>query len=125
MNILVADDSITTRTLLKGLLETAGYQVSTAVDGADAWAQFQALPFDLVVSDVAMPRANGFELTTRIRNSAKGGIPVILVTSMDTPADRARGFEAGADAYLGKGLFDQNSLLEFVKKLVGKKDNPL
>lgn len=117
--ILVAEDSITSRTLLKNILETAGYHVITAVDGADAFTRAKSEEFDLIVSDVDMPRMNGFELTTKIKNDKKlGEIPVVLVTSLESREDRERGIEAGADAYIIKSRFDQGNLLEVIKKLI-------
>ncbi len=117
--ILVAEDSITSRTLLKNILEAAGYQVATAVDGADAFAQVRAGEFDLVVSDVDMPRMNGFELTAGIRADKKlAGLPVVLVTALGSREDRERGIDAGANAYIVKGSFDQSNLLEAVKQLI-------
>ena len=117
-NILVAEDSITSRTLLKNILETAGYQVSTAVDGTDAFTQARSGEFDLIVSDVDMPRMNGFELTTKIRNDKKlGDMPVVLVTALESREDRERGIEVGANAYIIKSSFDQSNLLEVIRKL--------
>lgn len=117
--ILVAEDSITARSLLKNILETGGYQVATAVDGADAFSQLRAGQFDLVVSDVDMPRLSGFELTARIRaDPALGAIPVVLVTSLESRADRERGIEVGANAYLIKSSFDQSNLLGVIQQLL-------
>jgi two-component system chemotaxis sensor kinase CheA len=117
--ILVAEDSITSRTLLKNILETAGFQVTTAVDGADALAQVRSKEFDLVVSDVDMPRMNGFELTAKIRADKKlGEMPVILVTALESRDDKERGIEAGANAYIVKSSFDQSNLLEVVKRFL-------
>jgi two-component system chemotaxis sensor kinase CheA len=117
--ILVAEDSITSRILLKNILEAAGYQVVTAVDGADAFAQVRQGEFDLVVSDVDMPRMNGFELTTGIRADKKlSELPVVLVTALELREDRERGINAGANAYIVKANFDQSNLLEVIKKLI-------
>jgi two-component system chemotaxis sensor kinase CheA len=117
--ILVAEDSITSRTLLKNILETAGYQVVTAVDGADAFAQVRIGEFDLIVSDVDMPRMNGFELTAGIRSEKKlSELPVVLVTALESREDRERGIDAGANAYIVKSSFDQSNLLEAIKKLI-------
>jgi two-component system chemotaxis sensor kinase CheA len=118
-HVLVAEDSITARSLLKSILESAGYRVSTAVDGADAFAQALGGEFDLVVSDVDMPRMSGFELTTRIRGDKRlSQVPVVLVTALESREDRERGIDAGADAYLVKSSFDQSNLLDAVKRLV-------
>lgn len=120
LKILVAEDSITSRTLLKNILETAGYQVKVAVDGLDAFTRIKSETFDLLVSDVDMPRMNGFELTLKVRNNKKlSEMPVILVTSLDSREDKERGIEVGADAYIVKSRFDQGNLLEVIKKLVG------
>ena len=117
--ILVAEDSITARTLLRNILQTAGYQVTTAVDGADAFAQARAGDFDLIVSDVDMPKMSGFELTRKIRDDEKlGELPVVLVTALESSEDRERGVDAGANAYIVKSSFDQSNLLEVVRKLV-------
>jgi two-component system chemotaxis sensor kinase CheA len=117
--ILVAEDSITARTLLKNILETAGYQVATAVDGVDAFTQLRGGEFDLVVSDVDMPRLSGFELTTRIRGDKKlGELPVVLVTSLESPMDRERGIAIGASAYIIKSSFDQSDLLAVIQQLL-------
>ncbi|HJV34545.1 hybrid sensor histidine kinase/response regulator, partial [Geomonas sp.] len=116
--VLVVEDSITSRTLMKNILESAGYGVTTAVDGIDAFTQLKSAQFDLVVSDVDMPRMNGFELTTRIRNDAAlGELPVVLVTALGSREDRERGIDAGANAYIVKSSFDQSNLLEVVKRL--------
>lgn len=119
--ILVADDSITTRTLEQSVLEAAGYEVATAVDGEDAWQKLVDEGADLLVADVAMPRMDGFALCRRIRASARfAQLPVVLVTGLETPEDRARGMEAGADAYIVKSSFDQASLIDTVGGLVGR-----
>ena len=117
--ILVAEDSITSRTLLKNILETAGYQVTTSVDGADAFTKARTGDFDIVVSDVDMPKMNGFELTAKIKNDKKmSEIPVVLVTALESREDREHGIEVGADAYIIKSSFDQSNLLEIIKKLI-------
>lgn len=117
--ILVVEDSITSRTLIKNILETAGFNVSTAVDGLDAFTQTRSAEFDLVVSDVDMPRMSGFELTSRIRSDKKlGELPVVLVTALESREDRERGIEVGANAYIIKSSFDQSNLLEVVKRLI-------
>ena len=105
--------------LLKGILESAGYQVKTAVDGVEGITTLRAEPFDLVVSDVEMPRMNGFELTEKIRADKKlAELPVILVTALETREDRERGIDVGASAYLIKSSFDQSNLLETARRLV-------
>ncbi|MHB8069575.1 MAG: hybrid sensor histidine kinase/response regulator [Desulfobaccales bacterium] len=117
--ILVAEDSITARTLLKNILEGAGYRVATAVDGLDAFGKLKEGGFDLVVSDVDMPRMNGFDLTERIRRDrGLAELPVVLVTALESPEDRERGVEAGANAYIVKSSFDQSNLLETIKRII-------
>jgi len=118
--ILVVDDSITTRTLEKNILEAAGYTVQLATDGQEALNTIAAegAP-NLIVSDVVMPRLDGFELTHHIReNPNLANVPVILVTSLDSAEDKARGIEVGADAYITKSTFDQNNLLETIEQLI-------
>jgi two-component system chemotaxis sensor kinase CheA len=118
--VLVVDDSITTRTLEASVLEAAGYEVVTAVDGADGWRVLQEVGADLVVSDVEMPRMDGLHLTEAIRASTRfRELPVILVTALERPEHRARGLEVGADAYLGKSSFEQEGLLNTVRELIG------
>lgn len=117
--ILVVDDSITSRTLLKNVLESYGYDITTAIDGFDALSALQTGHFDLVSSDVEMPRMDGFELTARIRTDERfARLPVVLVTSMDSAEDKKKGINAGADAYIVKSSFDQSSLLDIIRKLI-------
>ncbi len=117
--ILVVDDSITTRTMEKNLLEAAGYQVRVAVDGIEAWTLLKSEAVDLVVSDVDMPRMNGFDLTARIRTDRTlADLPVILVTALEAREDKERGVEVGANAYIIKSSFDQSNLLEIIRRLV-------
>lgn len=117
--LLVVEDSVTTRALMKGILESAGYEVTTAVDGQDAWERLQKTPVDLVVSDVDMPRMDGFELTRTIRSTPGWeALPVVLVTSRATEEDKRRGVEVGANAYLTKSEFDQTEVLEIIRRLV-------
>jgi two-component system chemotaxis sensor kinase CheA len=118
--ILVVDDSITTRTLEKNILEAAGYNVQIATDGIEALNTVAAgdLP-DLIISDIAMPRLDGFDLAIRIKGDQRtADIPFILVTSLDSPEDKARGVDVGADAYIVKSSFDQNNLLETIEQLI-------
>ena len=118
--VLVVDDSITTRTLEKNILENAGYQVLVAADGVEGWALIQSEPLEAAVLDVDMPRMNGFELTQKIKGDERlEGIPVVLVTSLESPQDKIRGMEAGADAYIIKSTFDQQELLETIERLIG------
>ncbi len=117
--ILVVDDSITTRTLEKNILSAAGYDVHLAVDGEEALAALQESPIDLVVADIDMPRLDGFELTRRVKEDERYcNIPVILVTSMSSPEDRAKGIAVGADAYIVKSSFDQDELLDTIQQFI-------
>ena len=117
--VLVVDDSITTRTMEKNLLELAGYQVQVAVDGVEAWTTLKSAAIDLVLSDVDMPHMDGFELTTRIRADAQlTNLPVVLVTALASREDQERGVEVGANAYIVKASFDQSNLLEVIRRLV-------
>jgi len=118
-SILVAEDSITSRMLIQNILESADYEVTTAVDGLDAYTTFKSGDFDLVVSDVEMPKMNGFELTQKIREDKQGSeTPVVLVTSLQSSEDRKRGIDAGANAYIIKSNFDQSNLLEVIARLI-------
>jgi len=118
-SILVAEDSITARSLLKNILESAGYEVQIAVDGAEAFAALKTSTVDLVVSDVEMPRMSGFALTSKIRSDPKlAELPVVLVTALGSREDRERGIDAGANAYIVKSSFDQSNLLEVLRRLL-------
>jgi two-component system chemotaxis sensor kinase CheA len=118
-SILVVDDSITTRTLEKSVLEAHGYRVRVAVDGMEALALLrQELP-DLVIADVEMPRLDGFGLLEAIRKDAElRALPVIMVTSLDKREHRQKGLDLGADAYIIKQNFDQSALLETIRRLL-------
>ena len=116
--VLVADDSVTTRTLEKAILEEAGYAVRVAADGHQAWQLLQEEEFDLLVADVEMPGMDGFTLTDTLRRSGRRRIPVVLVTSLSSDRDRARGLEAGADAYIVKSAFERSGLLQAVGQLL-------
>lgn len=121
--ILVVDDSITTRTLEKNILEAAGYLVKLATDGKEALETLHHLiengGCDLLLSDIDMPRLNGFDLTSQVRaDPSLKNIPIVLVTSLDSPSDRERGIAAGADAYIVKRAFDQQALLDTIEQLI-------
>jgi two-component system, chemotaxis family, sensor kinase CheA len=121
--VLVVDDSITTRTLEKNILEAAGYRVRLAIDGVEALQLLDHMAAeggcDLMLSDVDMPRLNGFDLTARVRADARfQHLPVVLVTSLDTTEDRERGISAGADAYIVKRQFEQQVLLDTIARLI-------
>jgi two-component system chemotaxis sensor kinase CheA len=117
--LLLVDDSLTTRTLEQTILESAGFEVRTANDGDVGWQLLNEHGADLIVSDVDMPKMDGFALTRTIRSSDRfRHLPVILVTARATEFDRAQGVEAGADAYLTKSTFDQVELLATVSRLL-------
>jgi two-component system chemotaxis sensor kinase CheA len=118
-SILVVDDSVTIRTFEKALLEAAGYDVTAASDGLEAWNLLQKQAPDLIVSDVEMPNMTGFELTEKVRGDQRlKGMPLILVTTLSSDEDRKRGIDAGADAYVIKGSAEQDHLLETVRRLI-------
>jgi len=118
-HILVVDDSITTRTLEKNMLEAQGFRVTVGTDGQSGWELLQEEQFSLVITDVEMPRLNGFELTQKIRASGRfQQLPIIIVTSLAKESDRRRGVEAGADAYLVKSDFESRALLDIVRQLL-------
>ncbi|MFY0527946.1 hybrid sensor histidine kinase/response regulator [Archangium gephyra] len=117
--VLLADDSMTTRALEQSILEAAGYDVLACVDGQEAWERLLAEGADAVVSDVEMPRMDGFALTEAVRGSPRfGRLPVVLVTARSKPEDKARGLQVGASAYLVKSAFDQTHLLETLRQLL-------
>jgi two-component system chemotaxis sensor kinase CheA len=117
--LLVVDDSVTTRTLVKTILDAEGYSVTAAADGMEAWQILQEKGADLVVSDVEMPRMDGFALTEAIRGSARlRDLPVILMTALETEKDRLHGMEAGATAYLLKSAFDQTNLVQAIRQIL-------
>lgn len=117
--VLVVEDSVTSRMLLRNILTTAGFDVRTACDGAEALTALKSEHFDLVVSDIQMPNMDGFDLTAAIRADPElKHLPVVLVTSLESPEDKARGLEVGASAYLVKRGFDQSNLLDTVRGLL-------
>jgi chemotaxis protein histidine kinase CheA len=119
--VLVVEDSVGVRELERVILEGAGYDVVTAVDGLDGAARLKDDPADLVVSDVEMPGMDGFALTRTIRRTRGWEqVPVIIMTSRGSEDDQRAGLEAGASAYLLKTEFDQNQLVETVRRLVGR-----
>lgn len=118
-SILVVEDSITSRALLKNILESAGYRVSTAVDGVDAYTALKTGAFDLIVSDVEMPRMDGLDLTAKVRADKQlSELPIVLVTALASREHRERGIEVGANAYIVKSSFDQSNLLEVIERLI-------
>ncbi len=117
--VLVVDDSITTRTLEKSILEAEGFRVLLAVDGIDALDLLRREPVELVISDVQMPRLDGFGLLRAVRSDpALAKLPLILVTSVDHPDEVRRGLDLGADAYIIKQRFDQRELLDTIGQFV-------
>lgn len=119
LRVLVVDDSITTRTLEKNILETAGFDVYVAIDGMEAWSMLPGIDPDVIISDVEMPNMNGLELTSRIKSSTQfQHIPVVLLTSLAKPEQREAGLRAGANAYLVKSRFDQGELLQTIQSVV-------
>lgn len=118
--ILVVDDSITTRTMERGILITHGYDVEVAVSGEDALEKVAQRQFDLIVADIEMPGINGFELTRQLRETPSyQDVPVIIVSSLSRDEDKRKALEAGAQRYIVKGSFDQGALLEAVESLLG------
>ncbi len=118
--VLVVDDSLTVRELERKLLAGRGYDVAVAVDGMDGWNVLRAESFDLVITDIDMPRMDGIELVTLIRKEPRlQQLPVMVVSYKDREQDRQRGLEAGADYYLAKGSFHDAALLDAVHDLIG------
>jgi two-component system chemotaxis sensor kinase CheA len=117
--VLVVDDSATMRALEKGILEAAGHEVLVAAHGGRAWQLLQEQGADLVLSDVQMPNMDGHALTQTIRGSKRfRDLPVILLTSLESEQDRARGLASGANAYFVKSAFDHDCLLETIRRLL-------
>jgi two-component system, chemotaxis family, sensor kinase CheA len=118
-SILLVEDSLVIRTQMTRILTGAGYEVTATKDGLEGWETLQAGRFDLVVSDVEMPRWGGLQLTSEIRKHDRyQALPIVLVTTLSQSADRDRGFQAGANAYLTKGDFDQQLLLDTLNRLI-------
>ncbi len=121
--ILVVDDSMTIRTLLRNILRTDDYEVSVAQDGKAGFdTLMQMTRCDLVITDLEMPRMNGVELCRAIRSSNRAQVPVMVVTSVGDPAEKRRALEAGADAYIIKNEFEQTRFLGVVARLSGRTD---
>lgn len=118
--ILVADDSITVREVERKMLTAKGYVVDVAVDGMDAWNALNSAKYNLVVTDIDMPRMNGIELVDMIKKDPNlNEIPIIIVSYKDREEDKNRGLEAGADYYLTKGSFQDETLVRAVEDLIG------
>jgi CheY-like chemotaxis protein/chemotaxis signal transduction protein len=119
INILVVDDSVNTREIEKSILESYGYKVNVAADGMEAYEKAQGFNYDLVVTDVEMPILDGFSLTEKLRKEAAyKHTPIIIVSSRDREEDKRKGIQAGANAYIVKGSFDQSNLLDTVQTLL-------
>jgi two-component system, chemotaxis family, sensor histidine kinase and response regulator WspE len=119
--VLVVDDSITVREVERNMLTARGYQVDVAVDGMDGWNAIRMNDYDLVISDVDMPRMNGFEFVRLIKQDDRlHNTPVMIVSYKDREEDRQRGLEAGADYYLTKGSFHDETLIDAVVDLIGR-----
>jgi CheY-like chemotaxis protein len=118
--ILVVEDAFSTRELEKSILETHGYLVDTAVDGLDALDRVTGNQYDLIVSDIEMPRMDGFELCSTLKkNEGYKDIPFVMVTALQKEEDKRRGMEVGAAAYIVKSGFEQTNLLDTIDRLVG------
>jgi len=121
LRVLVADDSLTVRELERKLLAGRGYTVETAVDGMDAWNALRSGGYDLLVTDIDMPRLDGIELVGNVRGDVRlRDLPIIIVSYKDRDEDRTRGLEAGADFYLPKSSYQDESLLRAVVELIGE-----
>jgi len=122
--ILVVDDSITVREVERKLLTERGYEVDLAADGLEAWSLIRHGHYDLIITDVDMPNMDGIELVVQVKDSPEyEDIPVIIVSYKDRDEDKNRGLEAGADYYLTKGSFDDQTLFDAVEDLIGSPDD--
>ncbi|MDP2785593.1 MAG: hybrid sensor histidine kinase/response regulator [Sulfurimicrobium sp.] len=118
--VLVVDDSLNTREIEKDVLEAWGYHVTLAEDGLDGLQKARAGDFDAILTDVEMPNMDGFTLTSRLRQEEKyRDIPIVIITSREKEEDKRRGIQVGADAYIVKGDFDQGSLVDTLRSLLG------
>jgi two-component system, chemotaxis family, sensor kinase CheA len=118
--ILVVDDALTVRELQRNILERAGFDVRVAIDGTDALSKLAEGPSDLILTDVEMPNMDGFALTEAVRaHPSLANIPILILSSRASEADRIRGLDAGADGYIIKSSFDEGSLLAAVNRLIG------
>jgi two-component system sensor histidine kinase and response regulator WspE len=119
--LLIVDDSITVREMTRKLLQNRGYDVDVAVNGMDGWTAVRSNPYDLVVSDIDMPRMNGIELVKQIKNNPKfNSLPVIIVSYRDRQEDRIQGMEAGADYYITKSSYHDDTLVNAIVDLIGQ-----
>ena len=120
IRVLVVDDSVTVREVERQLLVNRGYAVDVAVDGVDGWNSLQSGQYDLVVTDLDMPRMGGLELVRAIKADVKlQGLPVVIVSYKDREEDRLMGLEAGANYYLTKSSFHDHGLVLAVEELIG------
>jgi two-component system chemotaxis sensor kinase CheA len=120
LNVLLVDDSLIARKVEQGILESIGFNVDTAIDGLDALAKLDAESYDMVITDLEMPRLDGFGLVRRMRNQSKyEDLPILIISTRESAEDRMRGLEAGADAYLVKQQLDGESLMKSINMLVG------
>lgn len=118
--ILLVEDQMTTRLLEKSILEASGFEVETAVDGLAAINMLEENRYDLVITDVQMPRMDGFTLTATLKKDGRfSHLPVIIVTSLESEAEKTQGLQAGADAFLLKKSFNQELLIQTIKTLIG------
>jgi two-component system, chemotaxis family, sensor histidine kinase and response regulator WspE len=119
--VLIVDDSLTVREMERKLLENHGYQVEIAVNGMDGWNAVRSGHFDLVVTDVDMPRMTGIEFTSLMRQHPKlKSLPVVIVSYKDREEDRVKGLDAGANYYLTKSSFHDNTFIKAVRDLIGE-----
>jgi len=119
-SILVVDDSLTTRELERSILEASGYEVHLAVDGLDGLNKASEREFDLIISDVQMPRMDGFRMVEILKQDERHkDIPVVVVTALHRDEEKKRGLEVGASAYMVKSAFDQSTLLDTIQMLIG------
>ena len=119
-HVLVVDDSLNTREIERDVLEASGYRVTLAEDGLDGWTKAMAYPYDAVLTDVEMPHMDGFTLTSRLRGEAVyQHRPIVIITSREREEDKRRGISVGADAYIVKGEFDKNNLVDTLRTLLG------
>jgi CheY-like chemotaxis protein len=120
LHVLVVDDSINTREIEKSILEAYGYVVELAEDGMEALEKAREFKYDIIVTDIEMPRLDGFSLTEMLRkDETYKDTPVIIVTSRGKEEDKRRGIAVGANAYIVKGTFEQSNLLETIQNLAG------
>ena len=119
-SILIVDDSLTTRELERSILEASGYNVTVAVDGLDGLNKVSEQAFDLIISDIQMPRMDGFQMVEKLKQSNQfSDIPVLIVTSLQRDEEKRRGIEVGASAYIVKSSFDQANLIDTIQMLIG------